>query len=62
MIGLTLLAVYVASIVACHYIAKHRGAQPVFWGWVAFMVGPLALPFVFFARPQQRVVRGHENR
>jgi hypothetical protein len=49
MILTALSAIYLASIVACHYVAKHRGANPVFWGFTAFLIGPFALPFVFLS-------------
>jgi hypothetical protein len=50
MIPYVLLVIYLASMVGCHYIAKARGADAFFWGFMAFLVGPLALPFVFFSR------------
>ena len=53
MIPHVLLAIYLASMVACHYIAKARGADAVFWGFMAFLVGPLALPCVFLSRVQR---------
>jgi hypothetical protein len=46
------IVLYVLSIVACHYIAKRRGAKPVFWGFMGAMFGPFAIPFAFFARPE----------
>jgi hypothetical protein len=48
-----LLMINLASIVACHYLAKARGADPVFWAFMAFLVGPFALPCVFLARAQK---------
>ena len=48
-----LLLVTVASIVFCHQVAKRRGANPVFWGVMAVIFGPLAIPFVFLSRRQQ---------
>lgn len=53
MMSLAVLVIYCASMVACHYIAKARGADAVFWGFMAFLFGPLALPFVFLSRPQR---------
>lgn len=43
------LLVAVACAVACHLIAKRRGANPVLWGVMGFLFGPLALPFVLFS-------------
>lgn len=34
----------------CHFMAKSRGANPVFWGVMGILFGPLAIPFVFFAK------------
>jgi hypothetical protein len=43
-----------ASIVACHAIAKRRGGNPVFWGVMGLLFGPLAIPFALLARPKRR--------
>lgn len=43
-----------ASVVACHAIAKRRGGTPVFWGLMGLLFGPLAIPFAFLARPKRR--------
>ncbi len=40
------------SIVACHLIAKKRGLKPVFWDVMGLVFGPLAIPFVCFAKPK----------
>ena len=45
------LTMNILSVFLCHYIAKHRGAKPVFWGLMGFLFGPLAIPFVFLSRP-----------
>ena len=44
------LLVLLASVVICHAIAKKRGANPVFWGVMGAIFGPLAIPFVFMAK------------
>lgn len=46
-----LLAVNLVSIVICHFIAKSRGAKPVYWGVMGAIFGPLAIPFVMRAKP-----------
>jgi len=33
-----------ASVAACHAIAKRRGGNPVFWGVMGLLFGPLAMP------------------
>jgi hypothetical protein len=43
-----------ASVVACHAIAKRRGRNPVFWGLIGLLFGPLAIPFALLARPKHR--------
>jgi hypothetical protein len=45
-------AINIACIILCHQIAKRRGANPVFWGVMGALFGPLAIPFVFFAKPK----------
>lgn len=51
LIGSLLLAI--VSIVICHVVAKRRGANPVFWGTMAALFGPFAIPFVFMAKPRK---------
>jgi len=40
-------------IVVCHQIAKRRGANPVFWGVMAALFGPFAIPFVFMSKAKK---------
>ncbi len=49
----TLLAINVVCILACHYIAKSRGAKTVFWGVMGAVFGPLAVPFALFSKPAE---------
>ena len=42
------------SVVACHAIARRRGSNPVFWGLMGLLSGPIAIPFPFLARPKRR--------
>jgi xanthine/uracil permease len=51
MISFSLIAINIACVVFCHYLAKRRGANPVFWGVMGALVGPLAIPFVLFSKP-----------
>jgi hypothetical protein len=46
--------IVVLSGAVCHQIAKKRGAKPVFWGVMGVIFGPLAIPFVFLAKPKAR--------
>lgn len=43
-----------ACVVVCHYIAKKRQANAVFWGVMGGIFGPLAIPFVFIAKPNPK--------
>lgn len=51
MIIVALLLVTLASIVACHLIARARRGNAVFWGIMGAVFGPLAIPFAFLAKP-----------
>jgi hypothetical protein len=53
MFGLTVFLVAVGSIVACHLLARRRGANPVYWGVMGLLFGPLAIPFAMFAKPER---------
>jgi hypothetical protein len=50
---LLMALVLLASVVACHAIAKRRGSNPVFWGVMGLLFGPLAIPFALLARPKR---------
>ncbi len=51
-LALTLLLL--ASILACHAIAKRRGSNPVFWGVMGALFGPMAIPFAFMSKPRDK--------
>ena len=40
---------FVISAIICHFIAKGRGSNAVFWGVMGGIFGPLAIPFSFFS-------------
>ena len=40
---------FIISALICHYIAKKRGVNVAFWGFMGLVFGPLAIPFVFFS-------------
>ena len=55
MTAIVLIAlVLLASVIACHAIAKRRGGNPVFWGVMGLLFGPLAIAFALLARPKRR--------
>lgn len=55
MIATITITLYFASIVACHYIAKTRGARPAYWSAIGALLGPFAIPFVCLAKPDTRL-------
>ena len=46
-----LLVINLISMILCYFIAKSRNTKILYWVVVAFLVGPLAIPFVFFSKP-----------
>lgn len=46
-----LLLINIISIIICYCVAKYRNARVRFWFIAALLVGPLAVPFVFFSKP-----------
>ena len=44
------IVLIILSAIICHFLAKSRGANPVFWGVMGIVFGPLAIPFVFLAK------------
>lgn len=47
-------SIILASILACHAIAKRRGSDPVFWGVMGAVFGPLAIPFAFLSKRRRQ--------
>jgi len=45
-----IICLLVISAAICHLIAKHRGANKIFWGVMGGLFGPVAIPFVFLAK------------
>ncbi len=39
----------VASGVICHMVAERRGKNPIYWGVMGALFGPLAIPFLLYA-------------
>jgi hypothetical protein len=50
MVKALLILVFLASIMICHMIAKKRGRNPIFWGIMGGLFGPLAIPFIYFVK------------
>ena len=53
MMVIILIILLILSAVVCHLMAKRRGVNPVFWGVMGGVFGPLAIPFVFFSKPKK---------
>jgi len=48
--------IWLFSAIICYYIAKVRHVRPnIFWTLVAVILGPLAIPLIFFAKPEQKI-------
>lgn len=47
-----LVIINILCIMVCYQVAKGRRADVRFWGWMGVIVGPLAVPLVFFSRPK----------
>jgi len=48
-----LFCLCLASAIACWFVARSRRADARFWLLAGLLAGPLALPFVFFAKPRE---------
>ncbi|WP_440875192.1 hypothetical protein [Thalassotalea sp. PLHSN55] len=46
-----LIVLNILSIFVCFYLAKLRHARRYYWALLGALLGPLAIPFVFFAKP-----------
>ncbi len=46
-----LIIINLISMVLCYLIAKHRKSKILYWLLASLLVGPLAIPFVFFSKP-----------
>ena len=52
-VAITTSLVLLISIMVCHFIAKRRGSNPVFWGVMGAIFGPLAIPFAFMSKQKR---------
>lgn len=48
-----IVLVLIFSAAACHLIARQRGSNPVFWGLMGAIFGPLAIPFAFVSKSRK---------
>ncbi|MDH5181609.1 MAG: hypothetical protein OEZ39_15570 [Gammaproteobacteria bacterium] len=45
-----LFLIFFVSMIACHYIAKLKGLNPVAWGLTGAFIGPLAIPILLLLK------------
>lgn len=48
-----LLLINIISIYICYAIAKRRKTAKYYWALVGALLGPFAIPFVFFSKKNQ---------
>ena len=46
------LILTVMSVFICHTIVAKRKGDTVYWVVMAILLGPIAIPFAFFAKPK----------
>ena len=49
-----LVLTFILSAIICHLIAKNRKGNAVFWGVMGGMFGPIAIPFAFLSKPDNK--------
>ena len=50
------LIAWVIGAIICSYVAKARNVKPsLFWVLVVVFLGPLAIPLMFLAKPEQKI-------
>jgi hypothetical protein len=49
-VSYTLIALNLLSIYICYQTAKSRNANTRFWGWMAVLLGPFAIPLVLLSK------------
>jgi hypothetical protein len=49
-----MLLIGILMIVLAHRMARAKGLDPVFWGVMAALFGPLVFPFIWLAKPRNR--------
>ena len=57
MIGILIIA-NLLSVLICCWIARSRKADLWYWFFAGLLFGPLAIPFAFFAGPDDRCTKG----
>lgn len=47
-----MLLIGILMIVLAHRMTRAKGLNPVFWGVMAALIGPLVFPFIWLAKPR----------
>ena len=50
---LILFLILVVSMIACHFIARRKGRNPVAWGMTGAILGPFAILVVLLLKNKQ---------
>jgi hypothetical protein len=53
-LSIALLAFSALCVYVCYSVAKSRKSNVLFWVTMGLLFGPLAVPFVFFAKPRNK--------
>lgn len=53
-LSIALLMVSALCVYVCYAVAKSKKANLLFWVTMGLLFGPLAVPFVFFAKPRNK--------
>jgi hypothetical protein len=53
-VSIALLMFSALCIYICYSVAKSKKANVTFWVTMGLLFGPLAVPFVFFAKPRDK--------
>ncbi len=54
MYAFSMIAIGILFIVLGHVLAKRKGLDPVFWGIMGGLLGPLMLLFILFAKTSKQ--------
>ncbi len=52
--GIISIAIGILFIVLGHVLARRKGLNPVFWGVMGGLLGPLMLLLIVFAKPDNK--------
>ena len=56
-----LILTFIVSAIICHFVARNRKANAVFWGVMGGVFGPLAIPFVFLSKSRNDELKIENN-